>query len=179
MVPEALAVPYAAEIGAGDEAVGFLMAGDVIGMTVGAVAIAKTGALWRRRLLVPLAAATGLPLMATALTPNVPVTVALWAAAGCLGTYMVIAQIAFTQLVPDRMRARAIAFASAGLQTAQGLGVMFGGLLAEAVPPSTAIAVSAAVGSVGALVVGIGHRLGQVDPDSRGREPAEPEPARS
>ncbi|WP_335988596.1 MFS transporter [Glycomyces sp. MUSA5-2] len=172
VVPEALAVPYAAEIGAGEEAVGFLMAGDVIGMAVGAVAFAKTGVRWRRRLLVPLAAATGLPLMATALTPGVPATVALWAAAGFLGTYMVIAQIAFTGLVPDHMRARAIAFASAGLQTAQGLGVLFGGLLAEALPPSSAIAVSAAVGTAAALTVGIAARLGRVDHEAP--EPAAP-----
>ncbi|WP_158630429.1 MFS transporter [Glycomyces terrestris] len=172
VVPEALAVPYAAEIGAGEEAVGLLMAGDVIGMTVGAVAVAKTGARWRRRLLVPLAAATGLPLMATALAPGVLPTVVLWAAAGCLGSYMVFAQIAFTQLVPDHVRARAIAFASAGLQTAQGVGVMLGGVLAEAVPPSLAIAVSAAAGSTAALLIGAVHRLGRVDPEVGVRLPA-------
>jgi MFS family permease len=172
VVPEALAAPYAAEIGADEAAVGFLMAGDVTGMALGAVAVAKFGAPARRRMLVPLAVATGLPLVATAFTPGVAVTVALWALAGFLGTYMVIAQIAFTQIVPDRLRARAIAFASAGLQTAQGVGVLLGGVLAEAVPPSAAIAISAAAGSLAALVIGVAWRLDRVDPEAPGPEPA-------
>jgi MFS family permease len=173
VVPEALAAPYAAEIGAGEAAVGILMAGDVTGMAIGAVVVARFGAASRRRMLVPLAAATGLPLMATVLSPGVVVTLVLWAVAGFLGTYMVIAQISFTQIVPDHLRARAIAFASAGLQTAQGLGVMLGGVLAEAVPPSTAIAVSAGAGTVAALAVGLGWRLDRVDPEARERPRAE------
>lgn len=173
VVPEALAAPYAAEVGADEAAVGLLMAGDVTGMAIGAIVVAKFGAASRRRMLVPLAAATGLPLIATVLSPGVAVTVVLWAAAGFLGTYMVIAQVSFTQLVPDHLRARTIAFASAGLQTAQGVGVMLGGVLAEVVPPSTAIAVSGAAGTVAALAVGLGCRLDRVDPESRERPPAE------
>lgn len=173
VVPEALAAPYAAEIGADEAAVGLLMAGDVTGMTLGALAVAKFGPASRRRMLIPLAALTGLPLMATAFAPGVAVTVVLWAVAGFLGTYMVIAQVSFTQLVPDHMRARAIAFASAGLQTAQGVGVLLGGVIAEAVPPSQAIAICAAGGTVAALAVGIACRLDRVDPQSRERPSVE------
>jgi hypothetical protein len=57
------------------------------------------------------------------------------------------------------MRARAIGLAAAGLQAAQGLGVLVAGGLAELVPPSVAVAMCAAAGSVGAVVIGVSCRL--------------------
>jgi hypothetical protein len=69
----------------------------------------------------------------------------LWAASGMLATYMVLAQVSFTQLVPDAVRGRAIGFASAGLQTAQGVGILLAGGLSEVMSPSLTIAVCAAV----------------------------------
>lgn len=161
VVPEALAAPYAAQIGAGEAAVGSLMAADVIGGAVGAVIVARFGAVLRRRLTVPLAVASGLPLIATVAGPGLPVTLAMWALSGLLASYVVLAQVEFTQLVPDGMRARAIGFAAAGLQTAQGLGIAVAGGLAELVPASAAIAVCAAAGSAGALVIGAVCRIGR------------------
>jgi hypothetical protein len=58
---------------------------------------------------------------------------------GALSTYMTLAQVAFTRAVPDALRARAIGLASAGLQTAQGLGVLLAGAIAEAIPPADAV----------------------------------------
>ncbi|MFI6483492.1 MFS transporter [Nonomuraea sp. NPDC050663] len=161
VVPEALAAPYAAQIGAGEAAVGSLMAADVIGGAVGAVIVARFGAVLRRRLTVPLAVASGLPLIATVTGPGLPVTLAMWALSGLLASYVVLAQVEFTQLVPDGMRARAIGFAAAGLQTAQGLGIAAAGGLAELVPASAAIGVCAAAGSIGALVIGAVCRIGR------------------
>ncbi|GAA4051428.1 MFS transporter [Nonomuraea soli] len=161
VVPEALAAPYAAQIGAGEAAVGSLMAADVVGGAVGAVIVAKFGAVLRRRLTVPLAVASGLPLIATVTGPGLPVTLAMWALSGLLASYVVMAQVEFTQLVPDGMRARAIGFAAAGLQTAQGLGIAAAGGLAEVVPASAAIGVCAAAGSAGALVIGAMCRIGR------------------
>ncbi|MEU5870664.1 MFS transporter [Glycomyces sp. NPDC047369] len=160
VVPEALAAPYAKQIGAGDAEVGLLMAANVVGAAIGAIAVAKFGPTLRRRLIVPMAFATGIPLVATMNGPSLPVTLALWALSGLLANYMVLTQVSFTQSVPDGLRARAIGFAGAGLQTAQGLGVVAGGALAETMAPSTAIAVCAAAGSVGALLIGAASGLG-------------------
>jgi predicted MFS family arabinose efflux permease len=164
VVAEALAVPYVAEIGAGDESVGILMASVVIGTAIGALLVAKLSTDWRRRLTVPLAVAVGVPLMATAAAPPLWVTFALWLLAGVFHAYIVLAQVRFTQFIPDGMRSRAIGFAAAGLQTAQGLGIALGGALAEALSPSLAIAICAAAGSLGALTIGLTTRITRAEP---------------
>lgn len=166
VVAEALAAPYAAEIGAGDEAVGLLMASVVTGTAIGSLLVAKLNADWRRRLTVPLAVAAGVPLIITAAGPPLWVTAVLWAMAGVFHAYIVLAQVRFTEFVPDGMRSRAIGFASAGLQTAQGLGIAIGGLLASALSPSLAIGICAAAGSLGALVVGLASRIDRAEPDA-------------
>jgi hypothetical protein len=102
---------------------------------------------------VPLAVAAGLPLVATVAGPPLPVTVALWALSGLLATYMVLAQVTFTEELADEVRGRAIGFASAGLQSAQGVGVLLAGGLAELMPPSVAVAACAAAGSLGAVLI--------------------------
>ncbi|WP_035696423.1 MFS transporter, partial [Glycomyces tenuis] len=55
VVPEALAAPYAEQIGADQAAVGTLMAADVVGTVIGAVLVARLGPTLRGRLNVPLA----------------------------------------------------------------------------------------------------------------------------
>jgi predicted MFS family arabinose efflux permease len=155
VVPEALAAPYADQIGAGTAAVGALMAANLVGMMIGAVLAGRLGPDLRRRLTVPLGIATGLPLVATMAGPSLLVTVVLWALSGLLSCYLVLAQITFTQLIPDHLRGRAIGFTAAGLQTAQGIGMAIGGALAEVMPPSMAIAICAGAGSFGAVAIGI------------------------
>lgn len=165
VVAEALAAPYAAEIGAGDEAVGVLMASVVVGTAIGALLVARLNSDWRRRLTVPLAVAVGVPLMATAAAPPLWLTVLLWTLAGVFHAYVVLAQVRFAQFIPDGMRSRAIGFAAAGLQTAQGLGIAIGGMLASAISPSAAIGICAAAGSLGALVIGLASRIDRADPE--------------
>jgi predicted MFS family arabinose efflux permease len=165
VVAEALAAPYAAEIGAGDEAVGVLMASVVVGTAIGALLVARLDTEWRRRLTVPLAVAVGIPLMATAAAPPLWLTFVLWMLAGVFHAYIVLAQVRFAQFIPDGMRSRAIGFAAAGLQTAQGLGIAIGGVLAEAISPSLAIGICAAAGSLGALAVGLISRVDRAEPE--------------
>lgn len=184
VVAEALAAPYAAEIGAGDEAVGVLMASVVIGTAIGALLVARLNSDWRRRLTVPLAVAVGVPLMATAAAPPLWLTVILWILAGVFHAYVVLAQVRFAQFIPDGMRSRAIGFAAAGLQTAQGLGIAIGGMLASAISPSAAIGICAAAGSLGALVIGLASRIDRADPEpptaiADHGEPGEPGEGRS
>jgi hypothetical protein len=59
------------------------------------------------------------------------------------------------QAVPDGLCGRAIGVASAGLQTAQGLGVLLAGAIAELAPPSASITVCALLGAGGAIVISL------------------------
>jgi MFS family permease len=156
LAPAALAAPYAREIGAGPAVVGVLMAADLPGAIAGTLLLGRLPQPLRQRLMIPLAIMTGLPLLATAAVPSLPVTILLWATSGVLASYMTLGQVAFTRAVPDALRGRAIGAASAGLQTAQGLGVLMAGAIAEIIPPSASIAVCAAAGVAGAAVIGFG-----------------------
>lgn len=156
IAPEALAAPYAAQLGAGAAAVGLLMAADPLGGLVGTPILTRlVPASVRGRLLVPLAFATGVPLVVSALTGPVVLVLALWLVTGICASYLVIGQTTFVRLVPDDRRAGAIGVASAGLQTAQGLGVLAAGVLAEAVRPSVAVGACGAAGSVVAVLLGV------------------------
>lgn len=149
LAPEALAAPYAHQVGAGTATVGILTAADLPGALAGTLLVARLTAGLRDRLMGPLAVLTGVPLLAVVTAPPVPLMVALCAASGFCSGYLVVAQVAFTRAAPDAVRTRAIGVASAGLQTAQGLGVLLAGLLAEVIPPSASIAVWAAAGMAG------------------------------
>jgi hypothetical protein len=167
VVPEALAAPYAHQLRSGAATVGVLMAADLTGAVVGVLLVVRLPPATRRRLLVPLAVATGLPLVATVTAPPLPLTLALWALSGACGGYQTLAQVRFARAVTDAVRARAIGVASAGLQTAQGAGILAAGAAAELLPASVVIALSGAVGSLGAALIGWRCRP-QAAPDRRG-----------
>lgn len=157
ILPEALAAPYAAQLGAGPAVVGILMAADPAGSVLGAWLFTRYVPHARReRAIGPLAVLAGLPLVACALGPGVVVSVLLWALAGAGATACLVqAQAEFVRATPDALRGRAIGVAASGLITAQGVAVLLGGLAAEA---STARAAVAGCGALGALV-GIGIAL--------------------
>lgn len=165
LAPTALAAPYAHQIGAGKAAVGVLMAADLPGAVLGGLLVARIPPVSRHRLMVPLAIVTGLPLLATAVAPRLPLTLLLWAGSGALSSYMVLAQVALTRAVPDDLRARTTGVAAAGLQTAQGLGVLLAGALAEVMSPAVSIALCAAAGSACAIVIRVACRPGATRPD--------------
>jgi predicted MFS family arabinose efflux permease len=73
---------------------------------------------------------------------------------------MVLTQVALTRAVPDHLRARATGVVSAGLQTAQGLGVLLAGAMAEILPPSASITICAATGSACAILISLTCRPG-------------------
>ncbi|WP_424186684.1 MFS transporter [Actinokineospora sp. G85] len=152
IVPEALAAPYAAGLGAGVAVVGWLMAADPIGSVVGAVVF---GRRWvpegmQLRLLGLLGVGAGLPLVLCATQPGVVVTMVLFGVSGMLATgYNIMGTVTFVRRVPDGQRAQASGLNSTGLITVQGLGATAAGVLADVIGPAHAIA---AFGAAGALV---------------------------
>lgn len=149
VVPEALAAPYAAELGAGAGVVGLLMAADPLGSVLGAWLFVRfVPAHTRARLVGVLAVAPGLPLMLTMVRPGVPLTLVLWGISGMFSTaYLLQTQACFVRATPDAVRGRAIGVAASGIIAAQGIAVLVGGVLADVWSPATSIAVCGAAGS--------------------------------
>ncbi|WP_214403634.1 MFS transporter [Pseudonocardia lacus] len=153
VVPEALAAPYAAQIGAGPAVVGLLMAADPLGSVLGAWLFVRFVPPARRaRLVGVLAVVAGLPLLPFALRPDVPVAVVLLAVSGMASTaYLLQAQAGFVLATPDGNRGRAIGVAASGIVAGQGVAVLVGGLLADAWGAGGAITAGGAAGAVLAL----------------------------
>ncbi len=150
VVPEALAAPYADQLGAGPAVVGLLMAADPLGSVLGAWLFVRfVPAATRARLVGVLAVAAGIPLALCILRPGVPLTLLLWAVSGMFSTaYLLQTQASFVRATPDGGRGRAIGVAASGIIAAQGAAVLLGGVLADASDPTTAVAAAGVVGAV-------------------------------
>lgn len=152
VVPEGLAVPYASQIHAGTAGVGILLAANPVGAVLGMIVLKSLRPGWRLRLMGPLAVATCAILLPTAWAPVLAVSAVLWVANGLFSAYDMVANATFVQIVPDASRGQAIGLASAAMQGAQGLGVVVGGLIAQAITPAVVIGWAAIAGTVAALM---------------------------
>jgi len=155
VAPEGIAVPYATWLGFGSIGAGLLMSADPIGATFGMFGLAR----WvrpasRLRLLTPLAVLAGVPLVLAVVHPVLWLAIVLFAVSGALSSYTMFAHAAFVQAVPDHQRGQAVGLMGAGLQAAQGLGILVAGALADVVSPPTAVAICGAAGLVGCVLVG-------------------------
>jgi MFS family permease len=149
VVPEGLAAPYAADLHAGAAGVGLLLASIPCGCVIGAgLLVRMTDHERRMRLMVPLAMCTGLPLAACAFNPGLPVTLVLWALCGVGTAYNVAANAAFVREVPNARRSQAIALATTGMVTGQGLAILVGGLVASVAPPWAVVSASGVLGVI-------------------------------
>jgi MFS family permease len=150
VVPEALAAPYADQLGAGPAVVGLLMAADPLGSVLGAWLFVRfVPADTRARLVGVLAAAAGVPQLLCLFRPGVALTVVLWAVSGALATaYLLQTQASFVRATPDGRRGSAIGVAASGIVAAQGVAILVGGLLADLWDPATAIAAAGALGTL-------------------------------
>ncbi|MEV7039029.1 MFS transporter [Amycolatopsis sp. NPDC051061] len=155
IVPEALAAPYAAGIGAGAALVGLLMAADPAGSVLGGVVFGK----WiperaQVRVLGWLGIAAGLPLIVFAFRPGLVLSVVLLAVSGLLATgYNIQGTVSFMRRVPDEHRAQCAGVNSAGLLTVQGVGAAAAGVLADVLSPAHTIAVAGAAGAAVAVPI--------------------------
>jgi predicted MFS family arabinose efflux permease len=154
VVPEGLVAPYAASLHAGAAGIGLLLAAIPFGCVVGAgVLVRLTSHEQRVRLMRPFAICTGLPLVACALRPGLPASLMLWALCGVGTAYNVAANAAFVRALPNERRSQAIALATTGMVTGQGLTILLAGVVASVVPPWTVIAVTGVLGTVIAALI--------------------------
>jgi MFS family permease len=153
VVPEGLAVVYAAQIHHGDLATGLLIAALPTGALVGNLVVGRLVAPNRRGAWMrPLGLLAVLPLILTFAVPPLPITLLIWSAAGFGAALHLPAITTFVAHTPTAMRSRAFGLADSGLQAVQGLGLVAGGALAQWLAPSTVVGLA---GVAGALSVGL------------------------
>jgi MFS family permease len=162
ITPEALAAPYAAALGLGPGAVGLLMASDPAGSVVGGIVWGK----WvpnqvQDRIVGVLGVLAGLPLILCLLRPGLVGSMVLFAVMGMLVTaYLIQAVAAFTLRVPVEQRAQGSGLISSGLLTAQGLGALGAGLLADWIGPIAAMVAAGVAGTIVAVPIAATWRRG-------------------
>ncbi|MFB7470305.1 MFS transporter [Kitasatospora sp. NPDC056184] len=142
---EALIVAYAGQRHFAPGAYALLMACLPAGMLVGAVVVGRlVRPPVRERLVAPLAALMGLPLLAFAADPGAGLSAVLLLCAGTGFAYALGLQRAFLDAVPDDHQGQAFGLLSSGTMTLQGLGPACFGVLATAAGTGAAMAAAGA-----------------------------------
>lgn len=151
IAPESLAAPYAAELGHGPLAVGLMMASHPVGSIIGAFLFTKLfGERDRLRMLGLLGILAGVPLLLSAFGPDLTGCMVLFALTGAFSTaYTLQCAATSARLLPNSGRAQGIGLLATAALTAQGIGALLAGLLADVVAPSDAVAIA---GGFGVLV---------------------------
>ncbi|WP_411072032.1 MFS transporter [Streptomyces sp. cmx-4-25] len=149
VVPEALAAPYADEIGVSTAALGLLMCALPVGTITGELlAGSLLSAAARSRIVVPLAVTGVLPYLLYAVEPGVALAAAALFLAGATGAYTLGLDARFVAAVPEERRGRAMTLMTAGMMTVQGVGMAGAGLAAEFLPVHTVVAGTGIVGTL-------------------------------
>ena len=162
---EALMTPYAAARHAGSAALGLLMCGMPIGaITAEALVGAFVSPRGRAALSRPVAIWAVLPALAYAFDPPLPVALACQVLTGVGICYGLGLDQWFLAAVPERLRGTAMTLLTAGLMTAQGLGMTIAGTLAEVLPIHLAIAAGGLLGllCVTATLLHLGTTAGTI-----------------
>jgi MFS family permease len=145
VVPEAVAVAFAAERGLGTASVGLLMAAPAAGVIVANVVFARLLPPVRRlRLMGPICLLGTVPLLLTSAGPGLVVSVLLFALAGAGSAGCLPAKAAIMTSVPDELRGRVAGVAGTALNTTQLLAIIAAGAAAEVLAPTTVVALAGA-----------------------------------
>ncbi|WP_051898510.1 MFS transporter [Sciscionella sediminilitoris] len=133
IVPEAVAVPLAYELGE-PSASGWILAAAPLGSVVGVLPLRWPVLAERdRQVMVPAAAAGGVPLLLCGLPLPLPLVVALLAlSGGALMVAMTVTTNLVTLAVPDRVRGAIGGLWNAVISITQGVGAALGGAIAGA-----------------------------------------------
>ncbi|HEV7204378.1 MAG TPA: MFS transporter [Jatrophihabitans sp.] len=159
VIPEGLAVPYAATLHASTVGVGLLLAAGPAGTAIGSLLYVKLMSDEQRtRAIGVLATVAGLPLAACVVHPTLAVSVVLWALSGAAGAYLTQLMPQYVRAAPIARRGQAIGIAASGLMAVQGIGILLGGVLAAQTDAALAVAVAGASASALAGVAALRWR---------------------
>lgn len=152
ILPDAVMVPLVLEMGAPQWVVGPLLAADVVGFLAAAVILDRRDDAERQALIGPLVVLSVLPLVLFAIDPG-PVTAAvLLVLSGVGAAHIPAVRATVLALVPDEVGGRTVGWMRTGLRAGQGLGVVVGGVLADALGSAEAITAAGLAGTAAALV---------------------------
>lgn len=155
VAPEAVALAYAREDGAGPAAGAALMASLPAGAAVGAWLVGRLDPLRQVRAIVPLAVAACLPLLATSIAPPWPVALGLWLVSGAAQGFMVPLLTTVNLVTPAQLRGRVNGLAGGGFALVTAATFLLTGAGADLSTPAVAVTVA---GVVGLALVGVAHR---------------------
>ncbi|MFE0515944.1 MFS transporter [Streptomyces sp. NPDC058964] len=159
VVPEALAAPYADELGAGSTGLGLLMCALPVGTVAGELfAGARLRPVTRERMALPLVCLTLLPYLGYALRPGLPASLLLLLLSGAGTAHTLGLDQWFVRAVPRELRGRAMTVLSAGLMTIQGVGMTLAGAAAEVVGVTGTVAGAGVLGVLCCCVLAAGVR---------------------
>ncbi|GGM77313.1 MFS transporter [Lentzea pudingi] len=170
IVGEALAVPYAASLGAGPAAVGLLFGAYAAGAAAGMLVVAHLGERLQLRLMPWLAIAACAVLVPAALRPGLVISTGMFALSGAASAYHLVANTRFVRAVPDESRGQAFGLAVTALRVSQGIGVALAGLAAETIAVHRVVA---AAGALGVLAAGGAAYLWRLSDASRSDGPSQ------
>lgn len=167
VIPEAIAVPYAAWLGLGTVEAGLLMAALPVGNVIGVYVLTRYVSVGTRlRVMGPIAVLACVPLMAGPLNPGFYALLVLWTVTGILTAYQVSANAEFVRIVPNEQRGQAVGLASSALTAVQGLGIVVGGVLVQVAGPPGGLAIAGAAGAVVGVVAALAWRRAQTSTPS-------------
>jgi MFS family permease len=147
--PEGLAPAWSAELGETTKVVGLLMAAPAAGLIVGSWAFTRfADPELRLRLVGPLAALTGVSLLLCVFQPGLWAALALLVLSGLFSSYQVQVGATFATSAPAENRAQVMGLLNSGVLTAQGLGVVLAGLVAEQIGVANTVALAGGIGLV-------------------------------
>lgn len=158
--PEAIAYPYARELGQATAAAGIMLAAPAVGHVVGTVLLTRiiTPKL-RDRLLVPHAVLACAVLMVAFFSPPFPVVLVMLCISGFGSSFASPLNAMFVRRVSDDYRGRANGVAIAGITAGQGLGFLLAGALGSVLGNlALTVGICGLAGTVASLAAGIAWR---------------------
>lgn len=149
VAPEALAAPYAEDLGVGSTGLGLLMCALPVGTIAGELfAGSRLRPATRHRITLPLVCVTLLPYAGYALRPGLGWSLVLLVVAGAGSAYTLGLDQWFVRSVPEELLGRAMTLNTAGLMTLQGLGMALSGAVAEFAGVRVTVAGAGVLGTV-------------------------------
>jgi len=153
-VPQAVAAPYATELGGGAAAIGLILAASAFGGVLAAPVFMRLVAPPQRmRVMGPLAVAACAVLTLCLARPPLPVVLAILAVSGACGVYQIAANAAFMTRVPAAQRGQAFGLAMSGIFAGQGVAFILAGAAAQVISPPIVIAIAGACGAAAAVAL--------------------------
>lgn len=155
VAPEAVALAYARDDGAGPVVGAALMASLPAGAALGAWLVGKLDPLEQVRSIVPLAVVACLPLLVTSVAPPWQLVLPLWFVSGVAQGFMVPLMTTVNLVAPAAMRGRVNGLAGAGFALVTASTFLLSGALADLATPAVAVTVA---GVLGLALIGSAHR---------------------